>query len=83
MTERVFKGLTAVFLAMEAVLYAAFLTLDLTGRGGAAIPIKYGGILLCLGFAALCALRGGELLVLIALALTACADWFLLVQNDC
>ena len=56
MTERVFKGLTAVFLAMEAVLYAAFLTLDLTGRGGAAIPIKYGGILLCLGFAALCAL---------------------------
>ena len=83
MTERVFKGLTPVFLAMEAVLYAAFLTLDLTGRGGAAIPIKYGGILLCLGFAALCALRGGELLVLIALALTACADWFLLVQNDC
>ena len=67
MTERVFKGLTAVFLAMEAVLYAAFLTLDLTDRGGAAIPIKYGGILLCLGFAALCALRGGELLVLIAL----------------
>lgn len=83
MAERVSKGLTAAFLTVEAALYAAFLTLDLTGRGGAAIPLKYGGILLCLGFAALCALRGGDRLIPLALALTACADWFLLVRNGC
>lgn len=83
MAERVPKRLTAAFLGLEAVLYAAFLVLDLTGRGGQTILIKYGGILLCLGFAALCALHGGDRLVPAALALTACADWFLLVRNDC
>ena len=83
MAERVPKKLTLAFLAVEAVIYAAFLFLDLTGRSRPSIPIKYGGILLCLAFAALCALRGGDRLVPIALALTACADWFLLVRNDC
>ena len=82
MAERVPSKLTAAFLAVEAVIYAAFLALDLTDRGGQTIPIKYGGILLCLAFALLCALRGGDRLVLIALALTAGADWFLLVRND-
>ena len=79
MAERVPSRLTAAFLAVEAVIYAAFLTLDLTDRSGLTIPIKYGGILLCLAFA----LRGGDWLVPIALALTAGADWFLLVRNDC
>ena len=83
MAERVPKHLTAAFLALEGVVYAAFLVLDLTGRGGPAVPIKYGGILLCLGFGVLCALRGGDRTVPIALALTACADWFLLVRGDC
>ncbi len=83
MTERVLQRLTAAFLAAEAVIYAAFLILDLTGRGGLTIPIKYGGILLCLGFTALCAREGGDRLVPAALVLTACADWFLLVRNDC
>ncbi|MDE6259280.1 MAG: hypothetical protein K2M42_00190 [Oscillospiraceae bacterium] len=83
MAERVPPKLTAAFLGLEGVIYAAFLVLDLTGRSGLTIPIKYGGILLCLAFALLCALRGGDRLVPIALALTAGADWFLLVRNDC
>ena len=72
----------AGFLAAEGALYAAFLALDLTGRGGCAVPVKYGGVLLCLLFALACALRGGDRLVLPALALTAGADWFLLVRGD-
>ena len=72
----------AAFLGIEGVLYAAFLTLDLTGRGEAFVPVKYGGVLLCLLFALACALRGGDRLVPLALALTAGADWFLLVRND-
>ena len=72
----------AGFLAVEGVLYAAFLTLNLTGRDSGSVPIKYGGVLLCLLFALACALRGGDRLVPLALAFTAGADWFLLVRND-
>ncbi|MBD5098540.1 MAG: hypothetical protein HDT35_03150 [Clostridiales bacterium] len=75
--------LTAAFLAVEGILYVSFLHMDLTGYGGDTVPVKYAGILLCLAFALLCALRGGDWLVPIALALTAGADWFLLVRNDC
>lgn len=82
MAERVPPRLTAAFLGLEGVIYAAFLTLDLTGRGGQTIAVKYTGILLCLAFSLLCAARGGDRLVPIALALTAGADWFLLVRND-
>lgn len=82
MAERAPSALIRAFLAAEGCCCAAFLALDLTGRGGLAIPIKYGGILLCLAFAALCALRGGDRLVPAALALTVGADWFLLVRND-
>lgn len=82
MAERIPSKLTAAFLGLEGVIYAAFLVLDLTGRSGLTIPIKYAGILLCLAFALLCALRGGDRLVPLALALTAGADWFLLVLND-
>ena len=82
MAERVPSRLTAAFLGLEAVIYAAFLALDLTGRGGQTVPIKYAGVLLCLAYALLCARRDGDRLVPIALALTAAADWFLLVRND-
>lgn len=75
---------TAAFLAAVGALYAVFLALDLAGRGGAAVPVKYAGILLCLGFSLpACAKWGGDKLVPLALALTAGADWFLLVRNDC
>ena len=76
------KRSVLVFLGLESILYAAFLALDLAGLGGVSVPVKYAGILLCLGFALLCAARGGDRLVPIALALTAGADWFLLVRND-
>ena len=82
MAERIPSALVRAFLAAEGCCYAAFAALDLAGRGNLTTPIKYGGILLCLAFAALCALRGGDRLVPAALALTACADWFLLVRND-
>jgi hypothetical protein len=74
--------LIAVFLLLECLLYAAFLSLDLMGRGWQTIELKYAGILLCFLFALLCAFRGGDKLVAPALALTAVADWFLLVRND-
>lgn len=74
--------LTAAFLAVEGILYVSFLHMDLTGYGGDTVPVKYVGILLCLAFALLGASRGGDRLVPIALALTAGADWFLLVRND-
>lgn len=69
----------AAFLALEGTVYAAFLALDLTGRGGHTIWLKYGGILLCLLYALL---RRGDRLLPAALALTAAADWFLLVRGD-
>ena len=80
--KTVSPAVLAGFLAVEGTLYAAFLALDLTGRGGCAVPVKYGGVLLCLLFALICALRGGDRLVPLALAVTAGADWFLLVRND-
>lgn len=82
MNKRIPANLINAFLSLEGALYAMFLALDLTGRGGQTIPIKYGGILLCLAFSLLCAQRGGDRLVPAALALTACADWFLLVRGD-
>lgn len=74
-------AVTAGFLGAESLIYCAFLALDLTGRGGMTIRIKYGGILLCLLYALLCALRGGDRLVLPALLFTTGADWFLLVKG--
>ena len=75
-------AVTAVFLGLEVLLYAVFLTLDLTGRGGQTIWLKYAGILLCLLYSLLLTLRGGDRLVFPALLFTAGADWFLLVKNS-
>ena len=82
MDKRLPSSLVVAFLTAEGVLYAVFLALDLMGRGGQTIPVKYGGVLLCLAFSLLCAARDGDRLIPVALALTAGADWFLLVQND-
>ena len=76
------KGLIYLFLALELVIYAAFLFLDLTGRGGMTLWLKYSGVLLCFLFALLCAVKDGDRLIAPALLLTACADWFLLVRGD-
>ena len=72
---------TRLFLVLEGALYAAFLALDLAGLGGLSIWPKYAGILLCLAFACLAAVRGGDRLIPFALACTALADLFLLVLN--
>ena len=71
-------SLRSTFLSVEGVAYACFLLLDLTGHGDQTTPIKYAGIVLCLAFS----LLGTDRLVPLALALTAGADWFLLVRND-
>lgn len=77
------KEFTAAFLIVEGILYALFLSMDLTVLRSETVPIKYFGILLCLGFALLsCFQWGGDWLVPLALALTAGADWFLLVRGD-
>ncbi|HIT02012.1 MAG TPA: hypothetical protein IAC21_04215 [Candidatus Enterenecus merdae] len=71
------------FLAVEGALYSAFLYLDWTADpSGLSLWLKYAGILLCLLFSCLGALRGGDRLVPPALALTALADWFLLVLGE-
>ncbi len=75
------RTVTGGFLCLEAALYLAFLALDLTGRSGATIPLKYAGILLCLAVSLWSACRGGERLVPLALLLTALADSLLLVAN--
>ena len=76
------RPIAAGFVGIETALYAAFLAMDLTGAGPSTVPVKYAGILLCVCVALYAALRGGDRLALPALALTALADWFLLVRND-
>lgn len=71
----------ALFLSMEALLYAAFLTWDLTVGGRGSNPIKYAGILLCLAYSLYLERRGGSRLVPAALAFTALADVFLLLLD--
>ena len=78
MGKRFPPALLSSFLSLEGAIYAGFLVLDLLGRGDQTTPIKYAGILLCLGFS----LLGTDRLVPLALALTVCADWFLLVRGD-
>lgn len=73
---------TAVFVILEALIYASFLILDFSGHSNQTIWIKYSGILLCLLYALLCACRGGDRLVFPAMIFTAAADWFLLVRGD-
>ncbi len=76
------KPLIAGFSIIEGVLYLAFLSLDIFDQSDATLWLKYTGILLCLGFAVFCALRGGDRLVAPALLFTAAADWFLLIRNE-
>lgn len=72
--------MTAAFLGLEAALYAAFMTLDLTGGSGDLV--KYASIAVCLVFSVLFARRGGSRLMAAAMALTLGADTFLLLLND-
>ncbi len=66
---------------LEAGLYVAFLSMDLLGYNRQTIFLKYGGVLLCVLFALLCAVRGFEARIPVALLFTAAADFFLLVLD--
>lgn len=70
-----------LFLAAEAVLWAAFLYLDLFRGGAGTVPLKYAGVVLCFLFSLRAAARGGDKLTAAALGLTVGADLFLLVLD--
>ena len=74
------KRYVKIFIAVQALLYAAFLWLDMSGAGGSRW-IKYASIVLCLGFSALLSARGGEGLVTAAMGFTLAADTFLLILD--
>lgn len=69
---------TVLFLLLEGCIYLALLSLDLLGRGGESIWLKYAGILLCLTFA----LYRRSRPAMAALVFAVCADWFLLIRED-
>lgn len=67
------------FYLLEAVLYAAFLLLDLRGEHVSLSGVlKYTGVLLCL---LLVTVQRGDRWIGAGLAFTACADWFLLFTD--
>ena len=71
-----------LFWTAEALLYAAFLTLDLLNAGaGWNKGLKYASILLCFAFARAEAADWDGRLVGTALGFTLAADWFLLVLD--
>lgn len=70
-----------VFPLLAGLLWAVFLTLDLTGLADSAW-VKYTALCLCCATAFTgCKTTDGKL-VAAALCLTVAADWFLLVRND-
>ncbi len=73
------RQIIITFVIVEIVLYLVFMTMDLSAYSGSTIVLKYIGILLCLAFSVLCAVRGGKKLIPAALIFTAAADFFLLV----
>ena len=75
------KRLIRGFLMAEGALYALFLTMDLLRLGRAGDPIKFCSIILCAAFCLYWSRRGGDGLVAGAMALTLCADFFLLVLD--
>ncbi len=69
-----------LFLLLSVILYTGFMLLDFTGSGYST-PVKYASVILCL-LASLRNLRTRDgSIVVLALACTAAADWFLLIQN--
>ena len=72
---------TRLFLAAEAALYLAFLCCDLRGAFLISTGLKYAELLLCLFYSAGNAGSRDGRLVCVALALTAAADFFLLVLD--
>lgn len=80
-TMREGKGTVRAFLWAQGALYALFVSMDLLNMGRVGDPVKFCSILLCLVFCLYWAGRGGDKLVAAAMALTLCADVFLLVLD--
>ena len=80
------KNGTAIFIAAEALIYIAFLCMDIFGGDtGVSAAIKYSGILLCVLFAvirAVCLRNMTSSLIAVALIFTAFSDRFLLFGED-
>lgn len=70
-----------VFPLLAGLLWAVFLTLDLTGLADSTW-VKFAAVCLCCGTALTGAKTADGRLVAAALCLTVAADWFLLVRND-
>lgn len=69
-----------IFPVLAGLLWASFLTLDLTGRGGSTW-VKFAAICLCCATALTGTTTPDGRLTAAALCLTVGADWFLLVRN--
>lgn len=69
------------FLCLQGALYVLFVAMDLLRLGRAGDPVKFCAILLCAAFCLYWRRRGGDGLVAGAMALTLCADLFLLALN--
>lgn len=80
--SRVTFAVTAAFPAVEGLIYAGFLLLDLAGRDHIAMWLKDISVLLCLGVALFFASRGGDRLVALAMGFAVAADAFLLVAGE-
>lgn len=70
-----------IFIIVEAVIYAAFVFADFSGKEST--QIKYCGIALCFIYAVLSCRNGKDYVFLcVAFVFTLVADWFLLVKNS-
>lgn len=74
------KRCVKVFIAVETLLYLAFMQLDISGVGSSKW-IKFASIALCLAFSAFLSVRGGDRIVTAAMGFTLAADVFLLLLD--
>ena len=72
--------LIKAFICAEAALYLAFTVMDVLAAGDSRW-IKFAGIALCFVVSALLSARGGEVLVTVAVGLSAAAELLLLIMD--
>lgn len=71
-----------LFIAAESITYVMIVCSDISGAYNADL-LKFSAIVLCLLYSAYASINGGDKLVTLALAVTLCADVFLLLLNEC
>ncbi|MBS5689482.1 MAG: hypothetical protein KHW95_04425 [Firmicutes bacterium] len=72
--------LVKAFICVESALFLAFTAMDVLGTGDSRW-LKFAGIALCFVVSALLSARGGEVLVTVAVGLSAAADILLLIMD--